>query len=68
LQNCEEEGVKGIEKLRQCLRKNEVESQETKMRTRREMTELYEQHDSNVRLKVELIERSKGMQRDIFSC
>lgn len=38
------------------------------MRVRREITELYMQHDGNVQLKEELIDRSRGMQRDIFSC
>lgn len=41
LRESEEEGRKGIDQLRQCLKKNEVESQETKMRVRREMTELF---------------------------
>lgn len=41
LRESEEEGRKGIDRLRQCLKKNEVESQETKMRVRREMTELF---------------------------
>lgn len=38
------------------------------MRVRREMTELFEQHDSNTRIKDEILDRSKGMQRDIFNC
>ena len=41
LRESEEEGRKGIDRWRQCLKKNEVESQETKMRGRRGMTELF---------------------------
>ena len=38
------------------------------MRVRRELTELYEKHDENIRLKEEVDGRSRGIQRDIFSC
>ena len=37
LKNSEEEGRKGIDRLRHMIKKNEVECQETRMRVRREI-------------------------------
>ena len=68
LKSSEEEGNKELDRLRQMIRKNEVECQETRMRVRREITELYEKHDLNVQLKEEMIGQLKNMQMDIFSC
>ena len=68
LKNTEEEGKKRVDQLRFMIRKNEVESQETRMRVRREITELYEKHDNNLKLNEHLNDRSRHMQRDIFSC
>jgi hypothetical protein len=50
------------------IRKNEVECQETRMRVRREITELYEKHDDNLQLKEEVSGRARKIQRDIFNC
>ena len=41
LKNSEEEGMNGIQRLRNMLKKNETAEQERKMRVRREMTSLY---------------------------
>jgi hypothetical protein len=38
------------------------------MRVRREITQLYEQHDSNLKLGEQILSKAKEMQSDIFSC
>ena len=68
LKNSEEEGMSGIQRLRNILKKNETAEQERKMRVRREMTGLYEQHDNNNKMGEYVLNRLKGMQRDIFNC
>jgi D-hexose-6-phosphate mutarotase len=68
LRSSEEEGMSGIQRLRNILKKNETGEQERKMRVRREMTWLYEQHDNNNKMGDEVLNRLKGMQRDIFNC
>lgn len=68
LKNSEAEGMNGIQRLRNVLKKNETAEQERKMRVRREMTGLYEQHDNNNKMGGDVLNRLKGMQRDIFNC
>ena len=68
LKNSEEEGRKGIDRLRHMIKKNEVECQETRMRVRREITYLFEKHDENTKLGEDVHGRARMMQRDIFSC
>jgi hypothetical protein len=68
LSSTEEIGKAGFERLRNALKKNETAEQERKMRVRREITTLYEQHDNNNRLGEEVLSRARGMQRDIFNC
>lgn len=68
LRSSEEEGMGSIQRLRNMLKKNETAEQERKMRVRREMTGLYEQHDNNSKMGDDVLNRLKGMQRDIFNC
>ena len=68
LSSSEEEGMNGMQRLRNLLKKNETGEQERKMRVRREITGLYEQQDNNHKMGDEVLNRLKGMQRDIFNC
>lgn len=68
LKSSQEEGASAIHRLRTLLKKNETAEQERKMRVRREITDLYEQHDNNSRMADEVLGRLRGMQRDIFNC
>lgn len=57
-----------INRIRNAIKHSETFEQERKMRVRREITQLYEQHDSNLRLGEQILSKAKGMQSDIFSC
>lgn len=68
LAQSEEEGRKGVERLRGLLKKNETGENERKMRVRRELTDLYAEHDANKKLEEESSTRVLNLQGDIFSC
>ena len=57
-----------INRIRNALKHGETFEQERKMRVRREITQLYEQHDSNLKLGEQILNKAKEMQSDIFSC
>ena len=56
-----------FEKIRSILRKNEVQQQERKMKTKRELTELKKQHNSNLQKFKGLDNNSSDMQMTIFN-
>ena len=68
LKASEEQGSSVINRLRTALKKNETNQQERKMRVRRELTDLYTEHDRNCEAGEGLLSRAQLMQRGIFHC